>query len=64
MDIEIETKPLGRLFATVTLRLGPPHNQVIDLGTYGRLGLSRMAQELEHCQDWMEQVAGNLQEER
>ena len=63
MDLEIETRPLGNMFATVVIRIGHPHNVAIDLGTYGKSGLARLAQELEHAQDWMENTASNLKED-
>jgi len=48
------------MYAEVIIELGPPHNQTINLGTFEHDALQRLAQEIEHDLDGMQDTANNL----
>ena len=56
----ITAREIGADCAIVELELGPPHNQKIELGTYSKLALFRLTQELEHDMDWLNDVANKM----
>lgn len=58
--ISINTRRFGGMYAEVTVELGPPHNQIINLGTFEHDALQRLVQEIEHDLDWMKDAANNL----
>ena len=57
--MKIVTRDIGGA-AVVELELGPPHNTTIEVGTFWKYGLLRLAQEIEHDLDYMGDVANKL----
>ena len=61
--MRITTRTIG-CSAVVELEFGPQNKQKVNLGTYWKNGLLRLAQEIEHDLDYMLDVANKMDEQR